>query len=122
MTSVVTTKNILEWYHDALKNPGARRLEESVRANFTCPGIDNLCKEITGTCETYSEMKPTNVVKDGKLPLRDDKVIKPWELLSVDLCGPWKVQYKFKEAEEGASMQANTVQIWTLTMIGERSN
>ena len=67
-------KILLEWYHDTLQHPGARRLEESVRANFTCPGIGILCKEITDTCETCSEMKLTNVVKDGKLPLRDDKV------------------------------------------------
>ena len=69
---------LLEWYHGTLQHPGSRRLEESVRANFTCPGIGNLCKEITGKCEICSEMKLTNVVKDGKIPLRDDKVIKPW--------------------------------------------
>ena len=50
-------------------------------------------------------MKLTKVVKDGKIPLRDDKVIKPWELLSVDLCGPWKVTCEFEEAEAGVDMQ-----------------
>ena len=79
-------KILLEWYYDVLQYPGERRLEESIRANFTCPGIGTICKEITGTCETSSKMKLTNVVKDDMLPLRDDKVIKPLELLSVDLC------------------------------------
>ena len=67
-------------------------------------------------------MKLTNVVKDGKLLLRDDKVIKPWELLSVDLCGPWKFKCEFEGAEEGVSIQTKTAQIWTLTMIDEGSN
>ena len=112
---------LLEWYHGTLQHPGSRRLEESVRANFTCPGIGNLCKEITGKCEICSEMKLTNVVKDGKIPLRDDKVIKPWELLSVDLCGPWKVTCEYEEAEEGVDMQTKTVRIWALTMVDEGS-
>ena len=33
---------LLEWYHGTLQHPGSRRLEESDRANFTCPGIGNL--------------------------------------------------------------------------------
>ena len=64
-------------------------------------------------------MKLTNVVKDGKLPLRDDKVIKPWELLSVDLCGQWKIIYEFEEAEEGVAKQTKIVQIRGLTKIDE---
>ena len=52
-----------------------------------------------------SEMKLTNVVKNGKLPLRDDKVIEHWELLSVDLCGPWKIKCEFEETEEGVQKQ-----------------
>ena len=67
-------------------------------------------------------MKLTNVVKDGKLPLRDDKVIKHWELLLVDLCGQMKVKCKFEEAEERVSIQTKTVQIWALTMIDEGSS
>ena len=67
-------------------------------------------------------MKLTNVVKDDKLPLRDDKVIKPWELLSVDLCGPWKIKCEFEEAEEGVQLQTRRVKIWTLTMIDEGSS
>ena len=42
-------------------------------------------------------MKHTNVVKDGKLPLRDDKVIKPWELLLIDVYGPWKIKCESEE-------------------------
>ena len=115
-------KILPEWYHGTLKHPGARRLEEIVRENFTCPGIGILCKEIKVTCETCSKMKLTNVVKDGKLPLRNDKVIKPWELLLVDLCRPWKIKCEFEEAEEGLSIQSKIAQIWALMMIDEGSS
>ena len=80
--------DLLKWYHGTLQYPGSRILKESVRANFTCLGLSKLYKEITSTCETCSEIKLIHVMKDGKLPLRDDKIIKHWELLSVDLYGP----------------------------------
>jgi len=67
-------------------------------------------------------MKLTNVVKDGELPLRDDKIIKPWELLSVDLCGPCKIKCEFEEVEPDVAIQTKTVQIWALTMIDEGSS
>ena len=69
--------DLMEWYHEMLHHPGARRLEESVRAKFTCPKLSTLCKNITSKCEICSEMKLTNVVKDGKMPLKEDKLIKP---------------------------------------------
>ena len=34
--------DLLEWYYDMLHHPGARRLEESVRENFTCPQLSTL--------------------------------------------------------------------------------
>ena len=61
-------------------------------------------------------MKLTNVVKYGKLPLKENKLIKPWELLSVDLCGPWRIKYKFEEPEV-----TKIAIIWALTMIDEGS-
>ena len=59
-------------------------------------------------------MKLTNVVKDSKLPLKENKLIKPRELLSVGLYGPWKIKCKFEEREV-----IKTVRIWALTMIYE---
>ena len=97
-------------------------MEESVRANFTYPGLAKLCKDLTTTCETCSRTKLTNIVKDGKLPLRDDKIVKPWDLLAVDLCGPWKIDCEFEETEENPSRQTRTAQIWALTMIDEGSS
>ena len=57
------------------------------------------------------------MVKGDKLPLKEDKLIKPWDQLSVDLCGPWIVKYEFEEPQ-----QLQEVKIWALTMIDERSN
>lgn len=40
-------------------------------------------KDLIASCETCSKMKFINIVKDGKMPLKDDKLTKPWELLSM---------------------------------------
>jgi hypothetical protein len=61
-------------------------------------------------------MKLTNVVKDGQLPLKEDKVIKPWEILSVDLCGPWNIKCEFDVPK-----QVKTIKIWALKIIDEGS-
>lgn len=91
---------LLEWYHDNLQHPGARRLEESIRTNFTYPKLSQMCKDIASKCDICSQMKLTNVVKDGKIPLREDKIIKPWDLLSVDLCESWIVKCGFEEPQQ----------------------
>lgn len=62
------------------------------------------------------KMKLTNVVKDGKLPLMDDKVAKPWELLSVDLYGPWTIKWQLD-----VTKKTQIVKVWALIMINERS-
>ena len=107
----------LEWYHENLLHPGARRLEESIMTNFTCPTLFQICKEIASKCDICSEMKLTNVVKDGKMALKEDKQIKPWDLLSVDLCEPWTVKCNFEEPQH-----IQEVRIWALTMIDKGSN
>ena len=58
-----------------------------------------ICKDLIASCETCSKMKFINVVKDGKMPLKDDKLTKPWELLSVNLCGSWTIKCEFEEQE-----------------------
>ena len=73
-----------------------------------------MCKDIASKCDICSERKLTNVVKDGKMPLREDKLIKPWDLLSVDLCGLWIVKCEFEEPQ-----QIQEMKIWALTMIDE---
>ena len=35
---------LLNWYHKNLMHPGGRRLEDSVRCNFTCPGLSTITK------------------------------------------------------------------------------
>lgn len=100
-----------------LQHPGARRLEESVKANFTCPGLSQRCKDITLSYVVCSEMKLANVVKDRQLPLNEDMVIKPWELLLVNLCGPWTIKCRFDIPK-----QVRTVKVWApLTMLDEGS-
>ena len=75
--------------------------------NFTCPKLFQMCKEIASKCDICSEMKLTNVIKDGKVPLKEDQLIRPWDSLSVDLYGPWIVKCEFEEPQ-----QIQEVKIW----------
>ena len=91
-------------------------MEDTVRANFTCPGLAKLCKDLTSDCKICSKMKLTNIVKDGQLPIKEDKLVKPQELLPVDLCGPWKIKCELEEEQKTI-----TVSIQALTVIDEGS-
>ena len=75
-------------------------MEESIRTNFTCPKLSQICKDIASKFDICNDMKLTNVVKDSKLSLKEDKLIKSWDLLSVDLCGPWIVKCEFEEPQQ----------------------
>ena len=64
--------DLLHWSHKMLFHPGARIFEDSVRTNFTCPGLSKLCVDLTAKCAIYSEMKLTNVVKDSPIPIKEE--------------------------------------------------
>ena len=118
---------LIKWYHKNLMHPGARRLEDSVRCNFMCPGLSIITKEMTSNCNNCSENKLTNVVKDGQLPLKQEDLHKPFDLLSVDLCGPWQIKCTFAKTRATKNKKSYTrkttvVQIWALTMIDEASS
>ena len=54
-----------------LHHPGTRRLEERMKSNFTHPILSTLCKHLSENCETRNGMKLINIVKDGKIPLKN---------------------------------------------------
>mmetsp|Transcript_11120 Transcript_11120/g.15656 ORF Transcript_11120/g.15656 Transcript_11120/m.15656 type:complete len:138 (+) Transcript_11120:303-716(+) len=48
------------------------------------------------------------------MPLKEESVRNIWDILTVDLCGPWDVQVFFKDTES-----RELVKIWALTMVDE---
>ena len=128
---------LVEWFHNALMHPGASRMEESVKAHFTWPRRKRDIKEYVRKCKVCQMTKSTNKKKQGKIPLKDEREIKPFKTLTVDLCGPWPIQATVEEKVETNQKSANTnrkrnskteivtrtkrAQIWALTIVDEGS-
>ena len=60
-------------------------------------------------CEVCERNKTTNIVKDGKIPLKEQQDLKIFDLLSVDLCGPWKCRFTIeRKAEKDERIETTT--------------
>ena len=106
-----TRVELMDWYHEALLHPGQSRMEESVLKYFTWPGCRIDIAKFVKTCKVCQIYKNYNNGKDGKIPLRDNIKIKPWEVLSVDLIGPWKaiVEFMTTKTKKEIEIQALTM-------------
>ena len=100
--------HLLKWYHDNLLHPGRQVLEDSVRKHFYFPNLSAMCRKYR--CKTCEEKKVTNIKKQGKIPLKERKNLKPFETLSVDLCGPWRCKFT---VERNISEKPNEKKIQT---------
>ena len=69
-------------------------------------------------------------MKQGKIPLKDPPTIEAFEVLTVDLCGPWPIVATIEEKKEvndvnDTSKQIKIIekevrtQIWALTLVDE---
>ena len=105
---------LINWYHDNLLHAGQRRMEESVLRYFTWPGCTADIERFVKSCETCQKNKSTNTGRAGKIPLKDPPEYEPWDMLTVDLCGPWKTII-----EDESSKKKSKMQIWALTMVDE---
>ena len=85
-------QSLLDWYHTILMHSGQARMRESVMRYFTCPGWSKDIKEYVAN---YEICKKRNQQIDKKIPLRDPPGMDPWEVFTVDLCGPWKVEVEY---------------------------
>ena len=87
-------KHVLEWYHTYLMHPGANRTEESIKQHLYWPGLQDNCKALTKTCLTC-QLSKKQQRKYGHLPVKAAET-NPWEMLCVDLIGPYKIRRKGK--------------------------
>ena len=105
---------LIKWYHEAFMHPGQSRMEESVLRYFTWPGCTVDIEKFVKSCRVCQKNKSTNTGRNGKIPLKDPPEWEPWDMLTVDLCGPWKTVIK-----EIESNKKRKIQIWALTMVDE---
>ena len=79
--------HILAWYHLHLNHSGTTRTYHSLASQFYIPNMEALVRAYIAKCAICKKHKHHNH-KYGKLPLPDVN-INPWEVIQVDLFGPW---------------------------------
>ena len=80
-------QRVLDWYHDMLVHPGEKRMENSIRAIYTWPGLRKDVEYECKTCDTCQRCKRSRKKKHVLLHKKETENIK-WSRFNYDLCGP----------------------------------
>ena len=80
-------KRCVDWYHLVLCHPGMTRTEQTIRQHFTWKNLRGDVQKACKTCKVCQLTKRKSI-KYGKLPAKVAES-KPWEILCVDLIGPY---------------------------------
>lgn len=94
---------MMDWYYSCLHHPGAARMSLTINDFFHWYGIPNDIIKFVSKCDTYQLKKITGVKHYSKLPLSTLLYMDPWEIVQVDMIGPWTV--KFKLTKQGKTVQ-----------------
>jgi hypothetical protein len=98
-------RRIVTWYHNMLCHSGETRTEQTIRQQFWWSNLRNDVHNICSKCDTCQRAKRTTK-KYGHLPAKEAEA-DPWEVLCVDLIGPYTIKRRGKK---------NLI-LWCLTMI-----
>ena len=99
----------LNWYHHNMCHPGGTILHGTMAQTMAWPGMASMVKRYVQTCPTC-QISKRNAKKYGHLPPKTAEAV-PWDLLCVDLVGPYTVTLKkgkTKKDDITRSLQAMT--------------
>ena len=85
----------IKWYHDMLCHPGQKRMEETIGQHLWWPKMREQIRDLVRRCDICQRTK-RKPLKYGLLPPKQAEA-KPWDVLCVDLIGPYKIKRKGKE-------------------------
>ena len=68
---------VLEWYHDMLQHPGSQRMYNTIRQYFTWRKMKSQIEGLVTRCDVCQHCKNSP---------------EPFDLVAVDLVGPWKIE------------------------------
>ena len=88
-------KHVISWYHTLLCHPGINRTEESIAQHLWWPKMRDQITNYVTSCPTCQRNKRKNK-KYGHLPPKVAES-KPWDVLCVDLIGPYTIRRKGEE-------------------------
>mmetsp|Transcript_2310 Transcript_2310/g.3250 ORF Transcript_2310/g.3250 Transcript_2310/m.3250 type:complete len:314 (-) Transcript_2310:250-1191(-) len=83
---------------------------------FYWPGMASRIETFVKSCDTCQKNKSSNIKKYGLLPLKHNPKINVWDILTVDLMGPWKMKAYFNQTKT-----YEEIKLWSLTMVDELS-
>ena len=90
----------IRWMHSLLGHTGISRLSSTLRKYFWFPQMTKSITQFVQSCE-YCQQYNKQTVKYGHIPPKQIKHLSPWEEVSVDMIGPWKIsinnfKYQFR--------------------------
>jgi hypothetical protein len=80
-------QEVLEWYHSNLNHPGQDRTYKTIASVFYTKNMEAKVRDYVDKCQICKKSK-TPIKKYGLLPLSDLQV-DPWEVIQLDMFGPW---------------------------------
>ena len=79
--------DILAWYHINLNHPGQDRTYRTISSVFYTPNMEAQVRHYINNCQVCKQSK-ISTKKYGLLP-EPDTTFEPWEVIQIDLFGPW---------------------------------
>jgi hypothetical protein len=89
----VLQQKCAQWYHLMLMHPGTSRMELTISQHYYWPNLKNTVIDVCKKCQICQLSKKSMGPKYGLLPPKEAEV-KPWDILCVDLIGPYTIQRK----------------------------
>ena len=81
-------RRVLDCYHFNLNHPGGSRVVKTIREACYWKGLITQAELFTKTCKTFQQFKKRDTIY-GHLPPNNITEIKPWDLVHLDLIGPY---------------------------------
>ena len=80
----------VDWYHNLTGHGGITRTKETISSIFWFPKLHEKVKRFVKSCDTCQKFKTFGKVY-GEAPARIEQS-QPWEVVAVDLVGPWSIK------------------------------
>jgi Integrase zinc binding domain len=87
-------KQMVQWYNDTLSHPGITRTEQTIQQHFWWQRQREYGQQLCSSCDVCQQTKITHS-EYGHLPEKESEC-KPWEILFVDMIGPYTLTRKGK--------------------------
>ena len=108
-------KDIIDWFHTNLHHIGDERTQQTIKQHFAWPGLGEEVSRYIRKCPICQKKKKTGVKNYGKVPMSLDTSTAPFDVVHLDMIGPWSIKCKIADKRVSVAIQA-------LTMVDKATN